>query len=188
MLEETKTIQPISQMTVKGRVTGKSHGTHDAVLIQIMSKTHTDIMIPNSLIHILHGLTYLQVSNFTPREIYLKAGTTLGVCLLMRSESLVIPMSRRQHIRLCRMKPMESDEIEIETIETPFDPEKLSEQDKRFIEEFDFTETTLTLEEHSSLEKMDSVRFYATSGMYRLDYFEQGEKFRKYCIGSKIYS
>ncbi len=31
-----------------------------------------DIMVTNSLIHILHGLTYLQVFNFTLREMHLK--------------------------------------------------------------------------------------------------------------------
>ncbi len=143
-LEDNICVEPLMQATVRGKVQGMGSGRHEALLIQIMSQTHTDVMIPNSIITVIQGRTQLQVSNFTPQEIFMKTGMTLGICLFLNAEVLILPMSQRQKLGFCHMRPKSERTSDEPQLYQQVDWEKLSEKDKRFLEEFDFTDTTLS--------------------------------------------
>ncbi len=148
-LEDKVCVDPLTQATVRGHVAGMREGRHDAILIQVMSHINTEIMIPNSLIRVINGRTQLQLSNFTPQDIYLKAGTVLGICLFLHENVLIMPMAKRQKTGFFHIKP-ETDGNHREAFE-PVDWNSLSEVDKRFLEEFDFTDTTLTRKEQDQV-------------------------------------
>ncbi len=144
-LEGKVRVEPLTQATVRGRVTNSGEGRHEAVLMQVMAHINTEIMIPNSLISVIQGRTQLQLSNFTPQDINLKDGTVLGICLFLKEDVVVIPMSQRRKMEFCHMEPSTTPSF-VEECDV-FDMNKLSDQDKVFLEEFDFTDTTLSLEE-----------------------------------------
>ncbi len=149
LLEEKVCVEPLTQATVRGQVTGMKEGSHDAILIQVMSHINTEIMIPNSLVKVIKGRTQLQLSNFTPQDIYLKTGTVLGICLFLHEDVLIMPMSQRQKLGFCHVTTETSGKHR-EAFE-PVDWNLLSEVDKRFLKEFDFTDTTLTQKEQNQV-------------------------------------
>ncbi len=148
-LEGKVCVEPLTQATVRGYVPGMEEGRHDAILIQVMSHINTKIMIPNSLIKVIQGRTQLQLSNFTPQDIYLKTGTVLGICLFLHEDVLILPMAKRQKLGFCHMTT-DTNGNHKETFE-PVDWDALSEMDKKFLEEFDFTDTTLTSREKNQV-------------------------------------
>ena len=152
MIDRSDHFSPLAMSHVKATVAHILGGALSKVnsyetIVQPLPLYDESLSIPNCMVKVLNGKCLIRIANFTNGSQTRNEVTPVGILMPKCDSLFTIPVAELQ-------PKNETQFNHVTTIPTADIKTKLSDSDKKFLSEFNFEDSTLTLDEQEQVKKV----------------------------------